>query len=50
MSEQQGAIAVEPDRLEEAAEWWVTLEETAEHQLPRAVAEAWQCWKNNPEN
>jgi transmembrane sensor len=50
MSEEQGAIAVEPDRLEQAAEWWVTLEETAEHKLPPAVAAAWQGWKSDPEN
>jgi transmembrane sensor len=50
MSEKQEAVAVEPDRLEEAAEWWVTLDETPEHQLPRAVAAAWQRWKNDAEN
>ena len=38
------------DRLEEAAEWWVTLEETAEHSLPQALAGAWQHWKSDPEN
>lgn len=50
MSEGQGTIALEPDRLEEAAQWWVTFQDTPEGELNQAVAEKWRRWKADPEN
>lgn len=50
MSEGQGTIALEPDRLEEAAQWWVTFQDTPEGELNQAVAEEWRRWKADPEN
>ena len=47
MSAEQGTKASEPDRLEEAAQWWVTL---LEGELHPELEEAWERWKAMPDN